>query len=601
VTYDVEQVQERVELSEHLLHSDKETIQKLVSWVEDGTWRLPDFQRPMVWKPGDVVALLQSVINQHPAGSLIVTEIPSEPPFGIRPFEGARSASATATCVVLDGQQRLTSLLQALTGSGDYVYFLNLKLLSQGAQIDDDGIIFGLRATTRSGKDFKRRRELENPNVQRDELIYPLALTLSEPGYHSWSMSMAGGHEDGMEYLKFLNALCEKWIEPLRSYYFPFAQYDSKMSLEAVCTIFEDLNRSGVRLGVFDLLVARYFPHGVALNRLWEDSFAQNKEEFNRLEDPFDPLEVLKVISLTTTFRGLEGSSNQAESISTSNCGASATRKSVLELNASDIEDRWGRSIDAVARTSRFLHNHCGVSRPKWLSYSPAVSTIAGIAAWRDITGKGTPLEGEARFRIQRWYWASVFTGEFEQGAATKIGSNFAALERWLEDESSVPPVVGNFSARDLDLRAVKPGSAVYKGTMALIASKGPRDFMTAKLLSESFADQAVDDHHVFPKNYLGRSVEPALQNCILNRALIDRGTNLAIRDKAPSVYLGSFLENPDPSKQLTLRNLRNVLDSHFLPSGDDSPLWCDDFDEFLRRRESLLLSLIESAVENGE
>lgn len=555
----------------------------------------------MVWKPGDVVALLQSVINQHPAGSLIVTEIPSEPPFGIRPFEGAGSTPVTATCVVLDGQQRLTSLLQSLTGSGDYLYYLNLKLLSQGAQIDDDGIIFGLRATTRSGKDFKRRRELEDLNVQRDELIYPLALTLSGSGYQSWAMAIAQDHQDGMEFLKILNDFCEKWVEPLRSYRFPFAQYDSKMSLEAVCTIFEDLNRSGVRLGVFDLLVARYFPHGVALNSLWEDSFTQFKDDFNRLEDPFDPLEVLKVISLTTTFRGLEGFSNQAESISTSNCGASATRKAVLELKASDIEDRWDRSIDAVARTSKFLHNHCGVSRPKWLSYSPAVSTIAGLAAWRDITGKGTPLEGEARFRIQRWYWASVFTGEFEQGAATKIGSNFAALERWLEDESCVPPVVVNFSLNELNLRTVKPGSAIYKGTMALIASKGPRDFMTAKLLSESFTEQSVDDHHVFPKNYLGKSVEPALQNCILNRALIDRSTNLTIRDKAPSVYLRSFLENPEPSKRLSRRNLTKVLESHFLPSEEDSPLWSDDFEEFLKCRESLLLQLIESAVDNGE
>lgn len=61
--------------------------------------------------------------------------------FAAREFEGAPSLdSFQPTYLILDGQQRLTSLFQAFYGVGEYQYFIRLKPLLDGAE-DDCGVL----------------------------------------------------------------------------------------------------------------------------------------------------------------------------------------------------------------------------------------------------------------------------------------------------------------------------------------------------------------------------------------------------------------------------------------------------------------------------
>jgi hypothetical protein len=51
----------------------------------------------------------------------------------------------------------------------------------------------------------------------------------------------------------------EKYVKPIEDYQFPVVELAPSTSLEAVCSIFETLNRTGIRLSVFDLLAARFY------------------------------------------------------------------------------------------------------------------------------------------------------------------------------------------------------------------------------------------------------------------------------------------------------------------------------------------------------
>ena len=99
-----------------------------------------------------------------------------------------------------------------------------------------------------------------------------------------------------------------------------------------------------------------------------------------------------------------------------------------------------------------------------------------------------------------------------------------------------------------------------------------------------------VDDHHIFPANYLKETkkiADKSLINCVINRTLIDRETNNFIRDKAPSIYVGN----------LKAPNVTEVLDSHLIPSQANGPLTTDDYDSFLTMRSALIVAKIQEVT----
>lgn len=93
---------------------------------------------------------------------------------------------------------------------------------------------------------------------------------------------------------------------------------------------------------------------------------------------------------------------------------------------------------------------------------------------------------------------------------------------------------------------------------------------------------EGIDDHHVFPDDYLAKVKGIALsrtRDCVLNRTLIDRTTNQMISNRAPSDYL-TEIRNTDGFP------FDEVIGSHTLPVGDSSPLLNDDFDAYLDWRQ---------------
>jgi hypothetical protein len=97
--------------------------------------------------------------------------------------------------------------------------------------------------------------------------------------------------------------------------------------------------------------------------------------------------------------------------------------------------------------------------------------------------------------------------------------------------------------------------------------------------------EEGIDDHHVFPVDFLETKKGVTLaraRDCVLNRTLIDRTTNQMISNRAPSQYLADIRKTPGFPFDA-------VLASHCLPTGDESPLWSDDYETFLAWRQERL------------
>ena len=104
--------------------------------IRTGDMVLPDFQRDSVWEPSATQALIVSIANNYSAGSILRVR-DRQWAFSSREFEGAPAPTNEHTFLVLDGQQRLTSLYQAFYGVGDNRYYLDIRMLIDGAGFED--------------------------------------------------------------------------------------------------------------------------------------------------------------------------------------------------------------------------------------------------------------------------------------------------------------------------------------------------------------------------------------------------------------------------------------------------------------------------------
>ncbi len=150
-----------------------------------------------------------------------------------------------------------------------------------------------------------------------------------------------------------------------------------------------------------------------------------------------------------------------------------------------------------------------------------------------------------------------MFGQVYEKAANSQAARDYKELSAWLKG-TKAPATVRNFAFDPDRLRDVTPKQrSLYCGSICLILQNGPRDFhKLGKVTGDMMIDQRVDDHHVFPIAFLrGLPAPPSerLSNCVLNRTLIDRQTNIRIGKRAPSDYLAEIKDELGGAKVDTI------------------------------------------------
>lgn len=532
--------------------SDKKHLTYLLQQIEQRDLALPDFQRDFVWKPGETRELVRSVMQSFPAGTILLMQGGAKH-FKPRSFSRAPELDGRVpSYLALDGQQRLTSLSLAFSGRGDYLYFLNITDLLLGHGIDDAVEVWH---RTRVGSWSTIAGQAKN-----------LALPLSRlQDYASWKdevteeLADSLGSEERKELRRNLNKVERDWITPVIQYQFPVTTLNSSTSLDAVCTIFETLNRTGVKLSVFDLLVARGYAQGVELRALNE----KVRASFDLLDEfEIDSYYILQVIA--TWVKG------------------NPTRSTVLNLNVkSDVEPRWESAAKYIHDSLKLLQTECGVLSRKYLPYRTMLLTMA--ASWPEIDAARGPEAGARREKMKRWFWCATFSQRYETQGNSRTQNDTPELRAWLTGEGSAPELTQGGDVRSF--RSINSNTqALYSAAIALNLRNRPLDFHIGQPLThDRILTEQIDDHHVFPQAYLPSDVPKGLKDSVLNRTLIDKTTNIAISAKAPSVYLEAMRD------ALGDDTLTKILQSHSLPSDPSGPLYSNDFEAFLDWREAKL------------
>jgi len=543
-------------------------LTQLLTEIQQREAGLPDFQRDFVWEPSATQELIVSIANNYPAGSLLRIRN-THNLFACREFQGAPSLqSQIPTFLVLDGQQRLTSLYQAFYGVGEHRYYLRLRDLLQGRDFEE--CIFYLRSNRAAVKEYAK------PEVQARELILPLGILRNGiDAFFRWIIDITNylPEPERLPQQTRLMTLAQTWLKAIGEYTFPVVTLSDATSADAVCTIFETLNRTGVKLTVFELLTARFWPKGVNLRALWE----QARTAYPIIEEfEVDPYYVLQAVALVSA-KG----------------APSCKRSDVLDLGVAEVSNWWERAVAGMAKGLSILRDECGVLLPKWVPYYTMLVPLAAVIAKHgEQLGPQAAVDKEM---IKRWFWCAVFGQAFENSPNTRAVKDMTETLRWFGG-GAPPETISEFRFDPHTLHDATPAQrAVYRGVIALILSQRPRDFHTSKVITTTLVlDEGIDDHHIFPAAYLARQGTPErLRNCVLNRTLIGKGTNQRISDHAPSAYLGD-IQGTFERNDMNPTMLERLLEEHLIPGGDASPLWADDFSSFLAQRESLIWGKIQ-------
>ena len=372
----------------------------LIAEIEAGRLALPEFQREFEWQDDRVEALLTTLLKGWPAGSLLFLEATDSLFFRPRRFHGGPpvSESRFRGTIVLDGQQRLTSIYHALTGAGESVFAIAVPLKTPlKTEVDDveDMVVSYTR------RQWQRLARGGAPVVIDESLVVPFTALRTISGVYEWFDSTAerlrDEHPDVGTRLRDLYRLL---LENLHSYAFPAVFVDSEVAPAAVARIFERVNRNSEPLSTFDLLVAKTFREGWNMREQWDAACSETP--------------------ILEAFFGKSGVV-VAETISLGSPRPSVRKSDVLDLDSGRIRQEWDKGVEAVRYVLHRLERDCGCNGPSLLTYGALVPLYGALAA-RDVR-----LLGDG-YDLRRHFMLTSLALRFDAAANTRVVEEFQAL-----------------------------------------------------------------------------------------------------------------------------------------------------------------------------
>src|SRR6266478_5417044 len=591
-------------------------LNKLLDDCHHGIIQLPDFQRSWVWDEDRIKSLIASISRAFPVGALMSLETGGPVNFKPRPVEGApNDAKHTPPhSLLLDGQQRITSLYQAtlrgkvvetLTPKNKKVnrwFYIDIRK-SLDPAIDREEAIVGVPDDRMIRKDFGREVVLDLSSAEREyaSLMYPLSQAFDwDKWQDGFDEHWAGDQNKQIrdEFREFKR----KVLENFKMYRVPVISLDRSTSKEAVCVVFEKVNTGGKPLDAFELVTAMYAASGHELRKDWYgDDGAKGRHR--RLAETLRPagsetgiiagvgntdfLQAVSVFFTRDRRRAAENDGKQGKDLP----AVSGNRQALLNLPLAEYKRYEGQVERGFIQAAKFLHM-LHIYRIFDLPYQSQIVPLAAILA--DI---GEAWEHEAnRAKLISWYWNGVFGELYGSAVETRIAKDFMEVPVWLKGGPE-PSTVSETMFRADRLKTMRMRlSAAYKGINALLMKEGAQDFRSGQKFDHTvFFGENVDIHHIFPQDWCKkRGIKPAVFDSIINKTPLSYRTNRIIGGVAPSEYLGKLEKGNETTPSIDSARLDGFLSSHLI---DPALLRTNSFDGFMADRQKRLLALIEQAT----
>lgn len=528
--------------------------------------KLPRFQRHEAWTHDQVTALLNNVLWELPAGSVLILEVGDEEKFISRPVVGAPDEGERVTEHLLDGQQRLTALWRSLTNNyDDRTYVVKLE------QEEETAEPFYVISYPRHYRNETRYPIwLDDPTKLWGKRLLPIHLLRPDPeaeqALEEWAAQAAG--EDAKEILGIVKE-ANRIRQQFAKFNLPFLALPSTVSQETALNVFIQMNTSASPLTAYDIVVAQ-------VEAVSGQSLHDLVEELNH--------DVPAVQAYAT-------SSDLMLAVSSLLQDKVPNKSTYLTPDFSDgVVENWDLVKIGIERATRFLEQE-GIFDVKRL---PSDVTLYPLSALWAVAPEGLDAEGEARTLLRKYLWRSFFTNRYERTSATRALVDYRQLRALLDGGSDKEPIIFDDAEHPLPIieELIAAGWPVRKdrlarALLALALRSGGLDFADAAPASRDHLPRR-EYHHLFPRSYLEEQEFTAREiDRVLNCALVSWKTNRNIAAKTPSTYLMERIDGTSLGQAEVSRR----LESHLIPFDE---FMANDYDSFLMVRAERAQSLMQ-------
>jgi len=263
--------------------SNDTNVSDILRAISDGRNQLPDFQRGWVWDDNRIKSLIASISNSYPVGALMFLEYGGDNVrFKYRTFTGV-STETKPDVLVLDGQQRLTSIFTAMycrdvvptrTDKNQPIkryYYLNVVECLKNETNREDAIL-SIPEDKVLRSDFGRQIDLnlETKEKEFENHMFPLNIVYDFGACSDWRNDYQRFYNHDKEILDRFTDFDRYVLRVIQDYKIPVITLDRVTPKEAVCQVFENVNTGGVSLTVFELMTATYAVDNFELRKDWE-------------------------------------------------------------------------------------------------------------------------------------------------------------------------------------------------------------------------------------------------------------------------------------------------------------------------------------------
>ena len=569
-------------------------LSDLLREVDTGKAQLPEFQRNWTWDNNRIIGILASLTQGYPMGAIMRLTYGNESVrFKYRTIEGVTVKDVVPEYLILDGQQRLTSMYRAAcckepvgtkTEKGQDIkryYYLDIKKCLDASEDREDAVL-SVPEDRKIKANFDRDvvLDLSTKELEYEHEMFPLNIVFDSSAREDWSDGYKEYHKYDKEFTDRYKQFRINVLETITGYKLPVITLGKDTPREAVCKVFENVNTGGVPLTVFELVTATFATYEFDLRKDWEDC----KKVIWGIDEPLntdvmngvDETAFLTAVTLFTTYR--------------SKTMTTCKKKDVLSLSFDDYQANRDAILEGYKMAKKFLFNQY-VFRKRDLPYTTQIIPLAAICA--EI---GSSLFHQPRTQniLSRWFWCGIMGEMYGSASETRFAADMEDVVNAIRGRSSEIRTVNSayFSATRL-LSLQTRNSAAYKGIMALVYREQCLDFMqgTAMTIVKSM-DESPDIHHIFPEAYCVKMEYPREKwNSIVNKTPLLPESNRQIGGNAPSQYSEQIMKKAEIDEA----ELRQRVESHLV---NYDYFITNDFDHYFVERAKAIMEVIEAAMD---
>lgn len=515
------------------------TVEELVGMIERGELRLPEMQRRYVWRSPRVRDLLDSLYRGYPSGAILLWESDNSVP--LQDFSVEQKGNPyQSTRLLLDGQQRLTSLSAVIRGEPVTVrgrkrpieILFNLEHPEELALItevfedaDNDGEDDDVNDEEVDANEDELQKRFNNMTFlvstrKIESLPHWVKVTdVFKTDEDAPFLSRAGVEKiSDPLYKKYSQRLAK--LRAIKKYIYRMDVLERSMSYDEVTEIFVRVNSLGAKLRSSDLALAQ-------ITAKWRNSL-KTFQDFQKAcaKSGFD-------MDLGIFLRNMVVFSTGQSRFQTVN-----------SLTLEQLKSSWKASCEGMDFAINFLKNNAGIDDPALLSSPYLVVALAYYGFKRDYNISSS----ESKY-LRYWALIANAKGRFSRGSSeTLLDQDIATLRDGGGYEMLIDRLrsqVGRLDISPDELEGRNQRSALFKTMFLAFRDSNAKDWRSNLIiaLDHSGVQHRLQFHHIFPKGLLKGTFSSREADDISNLAFIGGKTNRAISDKSPKDYFPPLIE----------------------------------------------------------